>query len=131
MFKINATAFPCNRSTAQSWGYDLRASVDTSIGGNQTKAVGTGVYLQLGDNVMAMVCSRSGLARHGVWVANAPGIIDPDYTGEVMVILHNSDIHSYQVRAGDKIAQLVFVKAMRGDDEVETERNGGLGSTGK
>jgi|GEM_PF-2383640 len=57
------------------------------------------------------VCSRSGLATRAIWVANAPGIIDPDYRGEVCVILYNGGTETHYVQHADRIGQLVAIQA--------------------
>jgi dUTP pyrophosphatase len=80
---------------------------------------------------------RSGLAlRHGVTVANAPGTVDSDYRGELMVILINLGKQRYTVKRGERIAQLVLAPVVQGtfserDDLPPSERgSGGFGSTG-
>ena len=80
---------------------------------------------------------RSGLAvRHGVTVPNAPGTVDSDYRGEMMVGLINLGAEAYTVRHGDRIAQLVIAAVSRAgvvevDELDETGRgSGGFGSTG-
>ena len=83
------------------------------------------------------VCSRGGLASKSIFVANAPGIIDPDYRGEIMVILYNGGHETYYIQHEDRIAQLIAIQAqMTGIVELEitdeTERGEGrLGSTGR
>jgi dUTP pyrophosphatase len=82
--------------------------------------------------------SRSGLAsKRGVFVLNAPGIIDAEYTGEIKVVLANMDDRNYLVERGDKIAQFTMLPLMdltmlRGDNMVWTGMRGdnGFGSTG-
>jgi dUTP pyrophosphatase len=81
-------------------------------------------------NLCALVCSRSGLALRGLAVANAPGIIDADYTDTIKVLLHNRTQGDWVIEAGDRIAQLVFTPFVVGDDVPADERQGGLGSTG-
>jgi dUTP pyrophosphatase len=94
-------------------------------------SISTGVYLDIPEDVVAMVCPRSGLAvKHGVTVLNAPGIIDSDYKDEVKVILTKVTPYEVMFKEGERIAQLVFTKWLASDDVVETERDGGLGSTG-
>jgi len=84
----------------------------------------------LPDDVMGLVCSRSGLASRGIVVNNAPGIIDADYTDEVKIILMNQTDDVHQVNDGDKVAQLVFTKWLDAGDVVSIHREVGLGSTG-
>lgn len=109
---------------------------DDYIHPGEIKIISTGIKLQLPDNVECQVRSRSGLSVQGIIVVNSPGTIDPDYTGEVRVILTNISNVKYPIYKGDRIAQLVFAPITRVKfDEVktfvETERgDGGFGSTG-
>lgn len=83
------------------------------------------------------VCSRSGLAKRSIFVANAPGIIDPDYRGEIQVLLYNGGVETYYIEHGDRIAQLIAIQASLSTVELvldldKTERGeGGCGSTGR
>ena len=127
---IRAFKYACERATEKSAGYDLRAAEDVSLLPGQIKVVSTSVWLEMPADVMAMVCSRSGLASRGIVVNNAPGIIDADYNHEVKVILMNQTDEPVSFTAGDKIAQLVFTKWVNAGDVVTFHREGGLGSTG-
>ena len=124
-------------------GADIRANVSLTLMPGERKLVGTGVKLALPDNVVAMVCSRSGLAhKNGVMVVNSPGIVDSGYRGEVMVNLINLGSVPFEVEPGMRVAQLVltpFVSATflpvtnESFDAAEgnTERGeGGHGSSG-
>ena len=130
MIFIRALKFKCERATEKSAGYDLRTAEDVSLLPGQIKVVSTGVWLEMPADVMAMVCSRSGLASRGIVVNNAPGVIDADYEHEVKVILMNQTDEPYSIVAGDKVAQLIFTKWMSAGDVVIYHREGGLGSTG-
>jgi len=100
--------------------------------------VGTGLSIALPNGYAALVVPRSGLAaKHGLSVVNAPGLIDAGYRGEIRVILLNTDAsESYEVAAGDRIAQLMVVpvvpveflpvSTLPGSDRGES----GFGSTG-
>ena len=86
----------------------------------------------------AQVRPRSGLAaKHGVTVLNTPGTIDADYRGEVKVILINLGDAPFEIRRGDRIAQLVVAPVVQVNFELRetldaTERGvGGFGSTGR
>lgn len=98
--------------------------------------VPTGLALELPDGHEAQVRPRSGLAlRHGVTVLNAPGTVDADYRGEVMVLLVNLGVEPFAIARGDRIAQLVFARVERAalveGTLDETRRGaGGFGSTG-
>jgi len=99
--------------------------------------VPTGIAIELPDGFEAQVRPRSGLAlKHGIGIVNSPGTIDPDYRGEIGVILINLGDEPFTVRRGDRIAQMVIGRFARADVQVvetlsETARNdGGFGHTG-
>jgi len=123
--------------TPSSSGVDLRAAEEKTIEPGSWALIGTGLYLEIPIGYEAQVRPRSGLAlKHGVTVLNAPGTIDADYRGEVGVILINLGREPFEVKVGDRIAQLVISAVCRvGFEEVEslseTARGaGGFGSTG-
>ncbi|MBR6061972.1 MAG: dUTP diphosphatase [Spirochaetales bacterium] len=136
--KINENAIVPTKQTANSAGYDLYASEDVSIAAHKYAAVGTGISVEMPNNIEGQVRPRSGLAfKFGITVLNAPGTIDADYRGEIRVCLINHSDTDYDVHAGDRIAQIVFAAvAPTVLTEVTqlgaTERGeGGFGSTGK
>ena len=98
----------------------------------------TGWRIALPPGHEAQVRARSGLAlRHGILIPNAPGTIDADYRGEIQVILMNAGDEGFEIKRGDRIAQLVVAPVTRPEwVEVvsldETERGeGGFGHTGR
>lgn len=97
-------------------GMDIRALTASVIRPGCTVTVSTGYRLVgLTDGWKADVVSRSGLAaKHSVHVLNSPGLIDPGYTGELKVILHNAGRDTYRVKAGERVAQLVISPALTG-----------------
>lgn len=120
-------------------GLDL-CSVDTIVlepGGRA--AIPTGLAVAIPSGWAGLVVPRSGLAlRQGVTVANAPGLIDAGYRGELQVILVNLSNTPHVVAPGDRIAQLVLVTVWSGAlEEVESlpdsdgRGTGGFGSTGR
>jgi dUTP pyrophosphatase len=121
-------------------GADLvaREGVVLKAGGGRA-AVATGIALALPEGYGGFVQPRSGLAmKHGVTVLNAPGLIDPGYRDEVRVLLVNLDPSAdYEVRRGDRIAQLVIQRVEQADfrvvDELPpSERGlGGFGHSGR
>jgi dUTP pyrophosphatase len=122
-------------------GFDLIAAVPVHapvmIAPGARAAIPTGICIALPPGTEGQVRPRSGLAlRHGVTVLNAPGTIDADYRGEVLVILINHGQSLFTVERGMRIAQLVIAATMQaGICETanldETARgSGGLGSTG-
>ena len=97
----------------------------------------TGIYLEIPDGYECQIRSRSGLAaKHGLNVMNSPGTIDSGYRGEIKVILHNHHFQSYDVKKGDRVAQMVFAPVtiaefVNVEELTNSERGeGGLGSTG-
>jgi len=120
-------------------GYDLHAAIDTRIDAAGGRAlVPTGIAIAIPSGHAGFVLPRSGLAlNHGVTCLNTPGLIDPLYRGEIKVVLVNTDpTHHYDVRRGDRIAQLVMLEVgmvewVEVDDLGSTERSTfGFGSTG-
>jgi dUTP pyrophosphatase len=102
-------------------GADLYARQDTKLpAGGGRALVATGIVLALPDGYGGLVLPRSGLAlAHGVTCLNAPGLIDPGYRGELAVLLVNTDpSQDYQVRRGDRIAQLVVVAVAQANFQV-------------
>jgi dUTP pyrophosphatase len=131
---------PPSYARAGDAGADLVAREDVSLAPSGGRAlVGTGVCVEVPEGFAALVLPRSGLAlRHGVTCLNAPGLIDPGYRGEVGVILVNTDPKErYEIRRGDRVAQLVVVKVEQAEFVVratlsESERgSGGFGHTGR
>jgi dUTP pyrophosphatase len=119
-------------------GYDLRATERVSIPPAGRRLVGTGVAIALPEGVAGLVTPRSGLAiEHGITLLNAPGLIDPNYRGEIKVILQNCGENRYTVEIGDRVAQLLLVPylspELRVADELDATERGanGFGSSGR
>lgn len=120
-------------------GLDLRAREDSLVpAGGGRALVATGVALAIPAGWAGFVLPRSGLAlKHGVSVANAPGLIDAAYRGEIKVILLNTDpIEDFHVTRGERIAQLVLQRVEEVTWQVVTsldgpDRGGGFGHTGR
>jgi dUTP pyrophosphatase len=126
-------------ATTQSAGMDLRANLDAPItlAPGQRALIPTGLYLELPEDTEAQVRPRSGLAlKHGVTVLNAPGTIDADYRGEVGVLLINHGQEPFEVKDGERVAQLVIARYVRAEwqevaDLASSARGaGGFGHTG-
>ena len=126
-------------ATPGSAGMDLKANIDEPfvLKPLERQMVPTGLFIALPDGYSADIQPRSGLAaKYGVTVANSPGLCDPDYRGEIKVILINLSNENFVVNPGERIAQLVIRRFEKIEwDEVatldETERGeGGFGSTG-
>lgn len=134
-----------SRATPHAAGMDLRAAIPEDAcweippGGRQL--VPTGLVMAIPEGYEAQVRPRSGLAlKHGITVLNAPGTIDADYRNEVMVVLVNHGELPFEIRRGERIAQILFAPvtacAWRPVESIdvlgETARGlGGYGSTGK
>jgi dUTP pyrophosphatase len=135
---LHPDAVPPARMRGGDAGYDLRATERVSIPQDGRRLVGTGVAIALPPGVAGLVTPRSGLAiEHGLTLLNAPGLIDPNYRGEIKVILHNTSERRYTVEVGDRVAQLLLVPYCAPDLEVtdelpDSERGGsGFGSSGR
>ena len=103
----------------------------------ERKLIGTGLYIALPEGFEAMIRPRSGLAlKHGVTVLNTPGTIDADYRGEIKVLLINLSNEDFEVKNGDRIAQMIVNKFEQVNFNLvesldNTERGaGGYGHTG-
>lgn len=132
------------RATPDSACFDIHAHLKTGQGNAKTfnlpphtvRPVPTG--LRVRSNLPLLVCSRSGLAKNGIITANAPGIIDPDYRGEIFVLLLNTTSFNHYIQDGDRIAQLLVVDWIKttlvevDSIPLDTERGeAGFGSTGR
>jgi dUTP pyrophosphatase len=124
-------------ATPGAAGMDVVAAEDLTLAPGARHAVATGFALAIPPGFEVQVRPRSGLAlKHGISVPNAPGTIDSDYRGELKVILINLGYEPFQIRRGDRVAQLVLAPVTRAvwqevDALDETERGaGGFGSTG-
>ncbi len=125
-------------ASAGAAGADVVAAADVELPPGGRAAVPTGLAVAVPAGFELQVRPRSGLAlAHGVTVANAPGTIDSDYRGEVMVVLINLGRQPFTVRRGDRIAQLVLAPVVRAEFVwasalPPSERgSGGFGSTGR
>ena len=126
-------------ATSQSAGMDLRANIEESIilAPLERKLIPTGLHIALPVGYEAQVRPRSGLAlKHGITVLNTPGTIDADYRGDIGIILINLSNESFEVKPGERIAQLVICSHEKAEWELvdtldSTDRNdGGFGHSG-
>jgi dUTP pyrophosphatase len=140
---INRSGNPLPRyETDHAVGLDVRADLpdgeSITLGSLERAMVPTGLYFEIPPGYEIQVRPRSGLAaKFGVTVINTPGTIDPDYRGELKVLLVNLSSEPFVIMPGERVAQLVFAKyhqlAWEEATELsETERGvGGFGSTGR
>lgn len=134
------------RATSRSVGLDLHAFLLTESGRpntailspRSTRMIPTGLIVRPPEGHAVFVCSRSGLAaERSIFVTNAPGVVDPDFRGEICVLLYNGGFESYYVKHEDRIGQLVVLPCpvMPFTEVTEmdlTERGeAGWGSTGR
>ena len=127
-----------SRATPGSSGYDVFSRIDTVLEPGEFKGIPTGIALEIPEGYEVQVRPRSGLAlKHGIGILNSPGTIDSDYRGEVVVILFNFSRKPFEIKRGDRIAQIVPLKIpaceiVETDELSSTDRGeGGFGSTGK
>ena len=125
------------RASLEAAGHDIRCCEAFTLDPGGIHAVATGLVIELPAGVECQVRPRSGLAaRLGLTLPNSPGTIDPDYRGELRILVQNLGPERIDIQRGDRIAQLVFSRfvAPSIDETVvisETERGaGGFGSTG-
>jgi dUTP pyrophosphatase len=120
-------------------GLDLRAAVGATVKPGERAMVPTGVAVAIPDGHAGLVLPRSGLAsKRGLTLANAPGLIDAGYRGEIVCAVVNLDPHeAVEIASGDRIAQLVIVEvpgveSVWAEDLPPSARGeGGFGSTGR
>jgi dUTP pyrophosphatase len=134
------------RATERSVGYDLYAYTKTETGRpnrvlippQNVRAIPTGLIIIPPEGYSIFVATRSGMARdHGLFVANSPGVVDPDYRGELMVLLYNGGHESQYVSHGDRVGQIILLPfkpfnfyTVRELDKTE-RGDKGFGSTGR
>ncbi len=119
-------------------GMDIRSVEDVLIYPKQTVVVKTGIKLAIPEGYEVQVRPRSGLSlKTGIRVANSPGTIDTGYRDEIGVILHNTGMEIFEVKKGDRIAQIVLKELPKISwqlvDNVSVigkNRGGGFGSSG-
>ena len=119
-------------------GLDVAAAEELVLQPGKRHAVATGFAIEIPRGYEVQVRPRSGLAiKYGITCLNTPGTIDSDYRGEVKVILINLGDEPFEIRRGERIAQLVPAPVLRADfieasELAETARGeGGFGSTGR
>jgi dUTP pyrophosphatase len=107
---LHPAAQPPARTRPGDAAYDLRCVEGFSLWPRERATVPTGVAIALPFGLAGLVVPRSGLAaRHGISLVNSPGLIDPNYRGEIRVVLVNHGDARFEAHAGDRIAQLLLV----------------------
>ncbi len=122
--------------TPGSAACDLVSCEDVVVPARGRAMAPTGLSVEC-EGVAVLLFARSGLAvKHGIALANGVGVVDSDYRGEIMVGLMNNTDEDYEIKAGERVAQMMFVPVVTAEFEEtdalsHTERgNGGFGSTG-
>jgi dUTP pyrophosphatase len=135
---LHPGARPPERTRPGDAGYDLRCVEPFALEPGERRLVPTGVAIALPAGIAGLVVPRSGLAiEHGISVVNGPGLVDPNYRGELRVILVNLGSERFEGSAGDRIAQLLLVPFATPplqlvDELPESERGtNGFGSSGR
>lgn len=138
--KVRANAILPTYGSAGAAGADLYACLEEEIviAPGQSAFVPTGLSMEIPVGFAGLIYARSGLAcKRGLAPANKVGVVDSDYRGEFMVVLHNHGAEPQTVANGERIAQLVitpvYTPAFEEVEELtDTQRAaGGFGSTGK
>ena len=122
------------RGTYSSVGLDLHANVDGVIYPGERKLISTGVKCEFPANSYGRIAARSGLSLKGIDVG--AGVIDPDYTGIIKVLIINNGKENFIINSGDKIAQLIIeeyrhVTPYLANISMTERGTSGFGSTGK
>ena len=138
--KINPNAVEPKYNYPSDSGFDLHSTVSYNIPPLSRMVVPTGIKLSIPVGYEIQIRSKSGLAlNQGIMVLNSPGTVDQGYTGEIKVILFNTNQKDYTVNIGDKVAQAVLCPVMCGEvvDLINVEKiedgersDKGFGSTG-
>ena len=133
--KLDKGAYMPERAHTTDAGADLRTPHDVIVMPNDSVVIDTGVHIELPPNTVGMLKSKSGLnVKHGI---TSEGVIDVGYTGSIRVKLYNHSDKPCELKAGDKVSQLVVMPILTPSFELvdeleETERgDGGFGSTGR
>ncbi|MBQ9789652.1 MAG: dUTP diphosphatase [Lentisphaeria bacterium] len=118
--------------------FDLRSRVDITLPSRKSTLVPTGLFIELPINFEAQIRPRSGLAlKHDIMLTNSPGTVDAGYRGEVGIIMYNGSTEEFQIKRGDRVAQMVIcqlpeVELIEVEELSASDRGeGGFGSTGK
>ena len=120
------------RGTTYSVGYDLYCPKHVLLKPQVVTKIALGITLALPDmSIWGNIKDRSSMSNHGVFVVG--GVVDPDYDGEISVMLYNSNTFKIQISKNDRIAQMVFLPVIVNHNEGanKTRSTGGFGSTGK
>ncbi len=128
--------FPA-KAHADDAAFDLKSRLDTVLKPGRSQIVPSGVFIELPVNYEAQIRPRSGLAaKFDLMLTNSPGTVDAGYRGEIGIIMYNGGRNDFEIKRGDRIAQMVItelpeVELLDSENLSESKRgSGGFGSTG-
>lgn len=120
------------RATKHSAGYDIHAAVSAEIKPGEKYVIPTNTAVEMDEDDVLLIFPRSSYSiKFGLELVNSVGVIDADYKDEIFICYRNTGDEPFFITRGDRIAQGVFVKYLKTDDDnAGGERHGGVGSTG-
>ncbi|XP_018573994.1 deoxyuridine 5'-triphosphate nucleotidohydrolase [Anoplophora glabripennis] len=133
--KVIPEAYPPTKGSVKAAGYDLKSACDVTVPARGKALVDTGIKIQLPEGCYGRIAPRSGLAVKN-FIDVGAGVVDEDYRGVLKVVLFNHSDADFEVKSGDRIAQLICERIYYPDIEevqelTDTDRGeGGFGSTG-
>ena len=120
------------RATKYSAGYDFYAAVSAEIKPGEKYVIPTNTAVEMDEDDVLLIFPRSSYSiKFGLELVNSVGVIDADYKDQIFICYRNAGDEPFFIKRGDRIAQGVFVKFLKTDDDkADGERHGGVGSTG-
>ena len=120
------------RATKYSAGYDFYAAVSAEIKPGEKYVIPTNTAVEMDEDDVLLIFPRSSYSiKFGLELVNSVGVIDADYNDQIFICYRNTGDEPFFIKRGDRIAQGVFVKFFKTDDDnASGERHGGVGSTG-
>lgn len=120
------------RATKHSAGYDFYAAASVEIKPGEKYTIPTNTTVEMDTDDVLLILPRSSYAiKFGLELVNSVGVIDADYKDQIFICYRNTGDKPFFIKRGDRIAQGVFVKFLKTDDDTAGgERHGGVGSTG-
>ena len=132
--QVEDKAFLPQRANPTDAGADLMSTETVEIYSGEQKMIDTGVAVKIPEGYAGFVFNRSSQGKKGITIPHSVGVIDSDYRGNIKVLLKNISEDRYEIKRGDRIAQLVILPVLLPtfvDAWNDTERGtGGFGSTG-
>lgn len=125
------------RASEHSAGYDFYSPIDVIVPSHESIMIWTDIKAHMYYDNALMIIPRSSMGKHPIMIANTVGLIDSDYysnpdnDGNIGFRLYNLSDIPYEIKAGDRIGQGIFIKyGTVKDDTTTTQRSGGFGSSG-